>query len=45
MEEDEVWLVLRSGEYPIGTYLRIPAANIGDIQEKLKAAMKRLDSA
>jgi hypothetical protein len=44
MEEDEVWLVLRSGEYPVGTYLRIPAANISDIQEKLKAALKRLDS-
>ncbi len=43
MEEDEVWVVIRSGEFPTGTYLKIPAANISDIQGKLKAAMKRLD--
>src|ERR1041385_1899146 len=44
MEEEKVWVVLRSGEYPIGTYLTIPAANISDIKGKLEAALKRLDS-
>src|SRR5437868_11732979 len=43
MEEDEVWVVIRSGEFPTGTYLKIPAANISDIQGKLKGALKRLD--
>ena len=44
MEEDQVWLVIRSGEYPMGTFLKIPAANIGDVQGKLRAALKKLES-
>jgi len=44
MEEDEVWIVIRSGEFPAGTFLRIPAANISDIQGKLRAALKKLES-
>ena len=44
MEEDEVWLVIGSGEFPAGTFLRIPAANIGDVQAKLRAALKKLES-
>src|SRR6476646_5734111 len=44
MEEDQVWLVIRSGEYPMGTFLKMPAANISDIQGKLRAALKKLES-